>query len=100
MGKRLDEKELTLYRAVDEVLHYLWDPIGVSEFPQARDEYHSYLPRVFALLRSNADEDELVEYLTKMATEQMGLTPDREHNRTIARILLEWKMVVLDREEP
>jgi len=98
MGKRLDEQELTLYRAVDEVLHYLWDPIGVSNYPEARDEYHAYLPRVFAILNSNADEDELVEYLRRVTTEQMGLTPNGEHDRTIARILLEWKTVALDRE--
>jgi hypothetical protein len=37
-------KDKELYRRIDEVVHYLWDPIGVSDVPEARDEYHSYLP--------------------------------------------------------
>jgi hypothetical protein len=36
-----------LYRRTDEVLHYIWDPIGVAGVPEARDEYDSYLPHAF-----------------------------------------------------
>ena len=50
MGKKLDPQQMELYRATDEVLHYIWDPIGVSDAPNARDEYSSYLPQVFKML--------------------------------------------------
>lgn len=40
MGQKLSAPHLALYRAVDEVLHYVWDLIGASAFPQARNEYH------------------------------------------------------------
>jgi len=40
MKSDLNHQEKELYRRTDEILHYLWDPIGVSDTPQARDEYH------------------------------------------------------------
>lgn len=41
MGHKLSQADMDLYRAVDEVLHFIWDPIGVRGFPEARDEYHA-----------------------------------------------------------
>jgi hypothetical protein len=32
-----------LYRRVYEIAHYLWDPIGIAEHPEAHDEYQGYL---------------------------------------------------------
>jgi hypothetical protein len=82
---------MALYRAVDEVLHYLWDPIGINSVPQARDEYHGYLPKVFGMLREGADESQIAAYLTTVTTERMGLSPRTNHDRDVARILLDWK---------
>jgi len=56
MKEKLSAKEKELYRRTDEILHYLWDPIGVSDIAQARDEYYSYLPRVFSRLIEDAKE--------------------------------------------
>ncbi len=38
MGQRLSPEDMAPYRAIDEVLHYIWDPIGISDAPEARDE--------------------------------------------------------------
>jgi hypothetical protein len=38
-----------LRRRVDEVLYYIWDPIGVSDQPYARGEYEGYVPKVLQL---------------------------------------------------
>ena len=54
MERRLDSGQKKIFQRVDEVLHYIWDPIGVSEIPVARDEYHSYTPQVFSLLLKGA----------------------------------------------
>jgi hypothetical protein len=40
MGSKMTEPDLTLYQMVDEVLYYLWDPIGVANSAGPRDEYH------------------------------------------------------------
>lgn len=91
MGHKFQLSELAFYRAVDEVLHYVWDPIGVAGTPQARDEYRGYLPEVYALLKNDGDANSIADYLFQVATEQMGLTGNREHDLKSAQALLEWK---------
>jgi hypothetical protein len=46
MSQRYEQELLT---RVNEVLHYIWDPIGVRGEPNARDEYDSYVPEVYSL---------------------------------------------------
>ena len=84
-----------LYRAVDEVLHYIWDPIGISGVPEARDEYHPYLPHVYDLVRNGADTTEVANYLSSITTERMGLTANASHDLQIANVLLCWKAVCI-----
>jgi hypothetical protein len=98
MGQQLSAQDLALYRAVDEVLHYVWDPIGVNGIPQARDEYHGYLPQVFGLLRDGADESAIAAYLTAVSTGRMGLPLRPERDRDVARLLLEWQDCVRAQE--
>ena len=91
MGTKLSPPDLELYRAVDEVLHYVWDPIGVLGVPQARDEYHGYLPHVFSLLHSGANEQAIAAYLGKVTTDNMGLSANAQHDLDVADILISWK---------
>jgi hypothetical protein len=51
MSKNLTSVDQELFKRVDEVLHYFWDPIGVKKVPQARDEYVGYVPKIFGLVR-------------------------------------------------
>ena len=72
------------YRRIDEVAHYLWNPIGVSRHPHARDEYASYLPTLDRGVRAN-DRDALVEYMEQVVAERMGLSPfDRDRAEAAA----------------
>ncbi|MDM0067065.1 hypothetical protein [Variovorax sp. J31P207] len=95
---QLSPPDLALYRAVDEVLHYLWDPIGVASIPGARDEYHGYLPHIFGMLKNGSVEDELAEYLSGVATNRMGLSARPDHDRAIARHLLNWKAALSEQQ--
>ncbi len=91
MGEKLSPLDLELYRAVDEVLHYVWDPIGVSAIPQARDEYHSYLPHVFRRLRNGESSQSIAAYLNEVTTNLMGLSANAQHDLKVAEILMDWK---------
>lgn len=91
MGSRLSAQELELYKRCDEVLHYIWDPIGVSGEPTARDEYHSYLPQVFRLLCDGALGDTIADYLAEVETESMGLETSRASAERAATVLLEYR---------
>src|SRR5215216_7736543 len=94
MGSKLPPLDEELYRRTDEVLHYIWDPIGVSTAPEARDEYYSYLPQVFALLKGGSDAADIATYLTDVATQRMGLTENHNHDFEVAELLLDWQRVI------
>jgi hypothetical protein len=91
MGQKFSSPELELYRKVDEVLFYVWDPIGVSFCPAARDEYQRYLPKVLALLQDDVGAPSVAAYLDDVATARMGLEARPEHSMRVAQLLLEWK---------
>jgi len=63
-----------VHHRVDEILHYVWDPIGVSGVAEARDEYDSYVPQVVRMLFDGKEEKEIARFLHSIEGEQMGLT--------------------------
>ncbi len=91
MSEDLSSGERALFRAVDEVLHYVWDPIGVSAIPEARDEYMTYVPQVFALVRDGTTPEEVAISLSRIAVERMGLNDNPSHSLEVANILVNWK---------
>lgn len=98
MEQKLSSQELALYRVVDEVLHYIWDPIGVSGAPQARDEYHGYLLQVFGLLQRGAEASAIANYLSQSVVERMGLAGNAERDLEVANILIDWKDVIREQQ--
>ena len=96
MGQKLPPQEMKLYRQVDEILHYMWDPIGVAGIAQARDEYYSYLPQVFKLVLDNKNKNEIASYLTEIETNRMGLTANTKVALEVAEILLKNREAIID----
>ena len=97
MGHSLSPEQKQLYRRVDETLYYLWDPIGVGTVPEARDEYESYLPRVFSLLTARAPSQEIIDFLVTTETETMGSGDSqraRERAERVVAILTRWREVL------
>ena len=80
-----------LTRRVDEVLHYMWDPIGISDEPLARHEYGSYGPRVMSLLMADADAAQLGSHLDQIAIQNMGLSSNLEQSIHVAKVLIAWR---------
>tara|TARA_R110001599_G_scaffold348521_1_gene575867 strand:+ start:1041 stop:1337 length:297 start_codon:yes stop_codon:yes gene_type:complete len=88
MGKKLPPDQLDLYKRIDEVLFYKWDPIGVSDLASPRDEYSSYLPRVFAMVLEYSNPEPIAEYLGIITTQDIGLDLRPEHDMQIAKLAL------------
>lgn len=97
MGRPLTPDRNMLYTRTDEVLHYIWDPCGVAGCPQARDEYYSYLPQVFALLEGSADEAAITDYLVGVERDSMGLFPNRERVRQVAAVLVDYRETIREK---
>jgi len=91
MHKKLPPEQLELYRRIDEILYYKWDPIGVSDDYSPRDEYQSYLPKVFTLVLGNDKPEIIADYLGSVTTEMMGLSLATEHDLVIARLIIDIK---------
>lgn len=85
-----EERYESLKYRVDEVMHYIWDPIGVSGTPEVRDEYSSYADRVWRDILEGKTVSEIATYLTSVTTERMGLEARKEHDYEVATILLDW----------
>lgn len=64
---------------------------GTSDSPAARDEYESYVPRVFQSLKSTTYGSEVADYLHWLATEHMGVGAGRERDVEIVALLLRWR---------
>lgn len=75
MITKTDKMKLARNQAlVRDILLRDWDPIGVSDIPEAKDEYDSYADTVFSMLiNQKADTDEIASYLFRVATERMRL---------------------------
>ena len=86
-----------LYRRVDEVMHYLWDPPGVSAVPMVRDEYESYIPVVYKLVRDGESEKAIAKYLGRIEKNHLGLTSDLDLNAHIAEVLVEWRETIAEK---
>ena len=96
MGQKLPPQEMKLYLQVDEILHYMWDPIGVAGIAQARDEYHSYLPQVFKIVLDKRNKEEIASYLTEIETGSMGLASNNKAALVVAEILLNAREAIID----
>ncbi|MGE4049480.1 MAG: hypothetical protein AB7F38_00310 [Piscinibacter sp.] len=89
-----DQFEQELLQRVDEVLYYLWDPLGVAREPQSRQEYAAFVPDVFAALLDDADETRLMELLLLLETEFLGQGPRPSQARRIAEVLIDWRALL------
>ncbi len=85
-----DEYKQILKTYIDEVLHYVWDPLGVRDVPQARYEYSRYAKNVWQDVLKGKSKLEISSYLTRIVTEQMELKPNPGHDDEVADIVLDW----------
>jgi hypothetical protein len=87
-----NDKEL--FRRVDEVLYYIWDPIGVSDEPFARYEYRSYVPKVLQLVEENNDIEPISSHLAYIARNYMEISSEKKKCDYSAKILLRHKKAI------
>lgn len=91
MSRKSSPKDAELYKRIDEVIFYLWDPVEVSNAVGARSEYEGYLPSVFEIVRRNAPSSEIADYLMRVESERMGMKPRSKKASEIAELLIEYK---------
>ncbi|GAB3165191.1 hypothetical protein [Telluribacter humicola] len=83
-------KDFLLYKKIDDILWFDWDPIGINDLAP-RDEYQSYVPEIFGLIKAGADRQQIAEQLFKLETDNMGLGGSMENCLTVAEKILNAK---------
>ena len=92
----MTDKQKKLYKAIDEILWKDWDPIGVNDIEDVRDEYQGYTPLILKLVKSKSDSTKIAEKLYEIETELIGLSGNYENCLKVAEKInnLEKKNVV------
>ena len=97
MNRKLTQYETELWQRTDEVLHYIWDPIGVSGAPMARDEYATYQPRVLKLLLDGQSADQIAAFLVGIEQDNMGVKPVPKQALRVASVLVAWRVALQEK---
>ena len=64
---------------VRELFMREWDPIGVSDVPEAQDEYDTYAGKAYVMvMHEDASVEQVADYLYMIETEYMGLSGSAE----------------------
>lgn len=83
------ERARRYHAAIKKTLLSEWDPIGISDVPEAQDEYDSYVSGIHKMLVSRSTEQEVFEYLWEIETQHMGLLGNRRHTEQVAGKLVQ-----------
>jgi hypothetical protein len=87
VSKHLDRAR-RYHAGIQQILLRDWDPIGVSDVPEAQDEYDSYISKIYGMLIRHEPRHRLVEHLWLIETEYMGLFGNRQRTEaTVDRLL-------------
>ncbi len=84
---KMTSEQLKLYKSIDEILWFDWDPIGINKVG-VRDEYEGYVPQVYQLKVNGASKTEIAKHLDQMVTERIGLESNMEFSEQIAEKIM------------
>ena len=83
----MSPEHIKLWKAIDKILWEDWDPIGINDNHEARNEYYGYALQIFKLKIEGANSETIANRLNKYVTMDIGLNPDTEHCIKIAKII-------------
>lgn len=74
----MKKEDILLYQKIDDILWHDWDPIGLNDNIEIRDEYSGYIPHILKLKLQNADVYKISQHLFRLVTIDMGMGDDKE----------------------
>ena len=79
--------------SIKNILMDDWDPIGVNDTPYAKAEYDGYALMITGMLYNGATEDQIVDYLNSVVSQEFGLIANELISKSVAKkiFLLELK---------
>jgi len=67
-----------------------WDPIGIADAPEARDEYDCMISPLLHKLHGGESAKALARWLSGEQRDHFGLSPDKEAADRLAAELVAW----------
>lgn len=87
-----DSKKQLFKQRIEEILYYVWDPIGVNDFgPASWGEYDSYAGVVWHMALEGKSQSEISTYLTSVVVDRMELPAKSRKDDAVAELVLDWK---------
>lgn len=78
---------MNLY-SIEKILLSEWDPIGIMNEVNAKDEYHAYATDIANMITHGATTKDISDALLKIERDMMGLNGDTERADRVAQNLL------------
>ena len=73
----MEDNIVTLQKEVSIILLRDWDPLGVADFPEARNEYEAYAAEIVAMHQNGMlSAEKLFEYLRTTAEKTLNKKAD------------------------
>jgi hypothetical protein len=79
----LTSEEREIYKAINDILYYDWDPIGITNLAP-ENEYQTYTSQIFSLFIHGADVDVIADKLHDIETSIIGVSGSFNHCKKIA----------------
>ena len=75
-----------------QVRHLLmeWDPLGVSDLPEAADEYDCLIGPLLRRLSDDADTRSLAQWISSERFRRFGVAADEARDTRLAEALIAW----------
>ncbi|MBS1683411.1 MAG: hypothetical protein JSS76_01565 [Bacteroidetes bacterium] len=91
MSKKMTVAHKALYKSIDEILWNDWDPIGVNDIEEVRNEYQSYTDAIFSLKIRGSDRKTISDELYKIEAYTIGVLGNRKRCNQIADKIIDLK---------
>ena len=87
MGKDTCITSSTLYRSISDVVSNQWDPLDLAE-SDTPNTYERLIPVIYNWALAANDQEDLVEDLSKLASNQWGLATNHHNDRRAAHLII------------
>lgn len=84
----MNNNEKSLYAKIDKILWEKWDPIGMNNISEIRNEYYGYIPIIFNAVKQTNEKGVIADILFDIETKRMGLNGNYDKCLAVASEIL------------
>jgi hypothetical protein len=77
----------SFYFSIGDILSNHWDPLGIFDSHWPHKKYERYIPAIFNRALSTQSTDKLVEYLSLLAFNELGIEENLPSDKRAGRLI-------------